>query len=330
MFKFKKNKKAGDNDITTEQEHNTPSTGWFNKLGNGLSKTRKQFNNHLGDFFLGKKEIDEALLDELETTLLITDVGVETTEKILHQIKQQVSRKQLGDSQALFEELKNILKAILSPLAQPLNITAQPHVILMIGINGAGKTTSIAKIAHYYQQQDKTIMLAAGDTFRAAAIEQLQAWGKSNQVPVIAQHQGADSASVIYDAMASAQAKQVDILIADTAGRLHTQDHLMQELIKIKRVMGKQAADAPHETLLVLDAGIGQNALAQCAQFHKDIGITGLCITKLDGTAKGGVLFALANRFQLPIRFIGVGEDISDLRPFVASDFVDALFAKPE
>jgi fused signal recognition particle receptor len=327
MFNFKKKTPTA----TTQKDQDSSSNkSWIKKLGNGLNKTKQQLNNHLGSFFLGKKDIDDDLLDELETALLLTDVGIEATDNILNQLKEQVTRKQLKDSVALFDELRTILKSILQPLQQTINITEKPHTILMVGINGAGKTTSIAKIAHHYKLQKKSIMLAAGDTFRAAAIEQLQAWGNRNMVPVVAQHQGADSASVIYDALASAQAKGIDLLIADTAGRLHTQDHLMQELIKVKRVMTKLNSKAPHETLLILDAGIGQNAIAQCEKFHEDIGLTGLCITKLDGTAKGGIIFALADKFKLPIYFIGVGENIDDLKPFNADDFVDALFAAPE
>ncbi|HAG62466.1 MAG TPA: signal recognition particle-docking protein FtsY [Coxiellaceae bacterium] len=325
MFKFKKN-------ASSSSDNNGPSTQqpWFKKLGGGLSKTRKTLNSHLGNFFLGKKVIDESILEELETALLLTDVGIDTTDAVLQEIKDQLSRKALQDSEALFNALKTCLKARLTPLAQPLTLNQTPYSVLMVGINGAGKTTSIAKLAHYYQQQGNSVMLAAGDTFRAAAIEQLQSWGEANQAPVIAQHQGADSASVIFDAMASAQAKDINLLLADTAGRLHTQDHLMQELAKVKRVMSKQQPDAPHETLLVIDAGIGQNALMQCKQFHEAIGVTGLCITKLDGTAKGGILFALAEQCGIPIRFIGVGEGIDDLQPFDPDEFVDALFAKPE
>ena len=324
MFKFKKNSSSSPNN----QDQSTQP--WFKKLGGGLSKTRKTLNTHLGNFFLGKKVIDESILEELETALLLTDVGIDTTDSVIEEIKDKISRKDLQDTDALFEALKNCLKAKLSPLSEPLHLTETPFSVLMIGINGAGKTTSIAKLAHHYQQQGHSVMLAAGDTFRAAAIEQLQSWGEANQAPVIAQHQGADSASVIFDAMASAQAKKIDLLLADTAGRLHTQDHLMQELAKVKRVMNKQNQHAPHETLLVIDAGIGQNALTQCKQFHDAIGITGLCITKLDGTAKGGIIFALAEQCRIPIRFIGVGEGMDDLQPFDPDTFVDALFANPE
>ncbi len=324
MFKFKKNSSSSPNN----QDQSTQP--WFKKLGGGLSKTRKTLNTHLGNFFLGKKVIDESILEELETALLLTDVGIDTTDSVIEEIKDKISRKDLQDTDALFETLKNCLKAKLYPLSEPLHLTETPFSVLMIGINGAGKTTSIAKLAHHYQQQGHSVMLAAGDTFRAAAIEQLQSWGEANQAPVIAQHQGADSASVIFDAMASAQAKKIDLLLADTAGRLHTQDHLMQELAKVKRVMNKQNQHAPHETLLVIDAGIGQNALTQCKQFHDAIGITGLCITKLDGTAKGGIIFALAEQCRIPIRFIGVGEGMDDLQPFDPDTFVDALFANPE
>ena len=325
MFKFKKNTPS-----PSDNKGSSTPQPWFKKLGGGLSKTRKTLNSHLGNFFLGKKVIDESILEELETALLLTDVGIDTTDAVLQEIKDQLSRKALQDSEALFKALKTSLKARLTPLAQPLTLSQTPFSVLMVGINGAGKTTSIAKLAHYYQQQGHSVMLAAGDTFRAAAIEQLQSWGEANQAPVIAQHQGADSASVIFDAMASAQAKNINLLLADTAGRLHTQDHLMQELAKVKRVMNKQQPEAPHETLLVIDAGIGQNALVQCKQFHEAIGVTGLCITKLDGTAKGGIVFALAEQCGIPIRFIGVGEGIDDLQPFDPDEFVDALFAKAE
>ena len=300
------------------------------KLSSGLEKTRGVLNRQLGNIFLGKKNIDQSILEELETALLTTDVGIETTDAIIDELKEKLSRKLLDNPEALYGALTTCLKAKLAPLAQPLTPKTSPFAILTVGINGAGKTTTLAKLSHFYKQQGRSVMLAAGDTFRAAAIEQLQTWGEKNQTPVIAQHQGADSASVIFDAMASAQAKQIDVLLADTAGRLHTQDNLMQELAKVKRVMQKNNPDAPHETLLVIDAGIGQNAITQCRQFHEAIGITGICLTKLDGTAKGGILFALAEQFDIPIRFIGVGEDINDLQPFDADLFVDALFAKPE
>lgn len=322
MFGFLKSKK--DQNDTSAQEQ--PKQSWGQRLKSGLKRTRSQFGEGLSRLVLGKKSIDAELLEELETQLLMADIGVDVSQTILEQLRASVKRRQLDDPSALITELKSILVDLLKPSEQPLTINQAPFVILMVGVNGAGKTTSIAKLAHYYKEQDRRIILAAGDTFRAAAVEQLQVWGERNQVPVIAQHSGADSASVIYDAMASAQAKNFDMLIADTAGRLHTQSHLMEELKKIKRVMSKLNPEAPHETLLVLDAGIGQNALNQALQFHEAIGVTGLAITKLDGTAKGGIIFAITDKLKLPIRFIGVGEQIDDLRPFHAEEFVDALF----
>lgn len=256
-------------------------------------------------------------------------MGVEVTEKILQQLTAQIARKELHDPQRLISVLKDHLEKLLAPASQALKLDAKPFVILMVGINGSGKTTSIAKICHYYQKLGKRIMLGAGDTFRAAAIEQLQVWGERNHAPVIAQHQGADSASVIFDAMKAASSKEMDLLIADTAGRLHTQDNLMAELVKIKRVLAKIDPAAPHEIMLVIDATIGQNALRQAEEFHKAMGLTGLCITKLDGTAKGGMVFAITDKLKLPIRFIGVGEQIDDLRPFDAKEFVNALFQEP-
>lgn len=309
-----------------KSQESAPSLGWFKRLTRGLSRTRTVLADRLSGL-LSRKQIDAALWEELETILLTADVGVATTQHILRDITAQVDRHTLRDPEALVAAVKQTLIDILTPCAQPLQLTDQPFTLLMVGINGTGKTTSIAKIAHYFKAQGKQILLAAGDTFRAAAIDQLQAWGEVNQVPVIAQRPGADSASVIYDAMQSAQARHADLLIADTAGRLHTQSHLMEELAKIKRVMGKLNPAAPHETMLVLDASIGQNALAQARQFHEAIGITSLTLTKLDGTAKGGIIFAIANELKLPIRFIGVGEQLDDLKPFDAEEFVTALFA---
>lgn len=280
----------------------------------------------IGRLFLGKKTIDAALWEELETILLLADVGASATQKILNNLTQQVHRKELNDIETLSQQLQCALLDILTPCEQPLILNQTPFVILTIGVNGAGKTTTIAKLAHYYQSQNKKILLAAGDTFRAAAIEQLKTWGERQHIPVIAQPQGSDSASVIFDAMQSAKARQVDLLIADTAGRLHTQNHLMAELVKIKRVIGKLDPSAPHEVLLVLDASQGQNALHQAKQFHEAMGVTGIVLTKLDGTAKGGIIFAIADQLQLPIRFIGVGEKADDLKPFCAKDFVEALF----
>ena len=318
MFKFKKNKPS-DNE-------SQDSSSWLKKLGNGLARTRKQFGSGLEKLFLGKKTIDAELFEKLETQLLLADVGIETTDYILQQLTERVKRKELNDPQSLITQLKEILIEILAPHCSSLEPNGSPFVILMVGVNGAGKTTSIAKIAQHFKQQGKSIMLAAGDTFRAAAIEQLQVWGERNDVPVIAQQHGGDSAAIIFDALQSATAKNIDILIADTAGRLHTQDHLMDELAKIKRVMQKINPDAPHEIMLVLDATMGQNALQQAKEFNEEIGLNSITLTKLDGTAKGGIAFAIANQLQLPYRFIGVGEGIDDLKPFTAEDFVNALF----
>ncbi len=295
-------------------------------LSHSLEKTKRTFSDGLADFLLGKKSIDNDLLDELETRLLTADVGVDATTTIIDELQNNISRKIITDIDALQAKLAEIMKTILQPCEQPLNTdTAKPFVILVVGINGAGKTTSIGKLAHHFKQQGKSVMLAAGDTFRAAAVEQLQQWGVRNDVPVISQGTGADPASVIFDAVASASSKNIDIIIADTAGRLHTQDNLMDELAKIKRVLAKLDADAPHETLIVMDAGFGQNALHQVQQFNDAIGLTGMAVTKLDGTAKGGILFSIARTLNLPVRFIGVGESINDLRPFNAAEFVDAL-----
>lgn len=306
----------------------TPKSSWTSRLKNGLKRTRQKFSDDVSNLFLGKKAIDNALYEELEILLLSADVGVDATQKILNQLTDRVKRKQLSDSDKLFETLKEILNEMLAPCEQPLLLQTAPFVLLMVGVNGAGKTTSIAKIAHYYQQQNNKVMLAAGDTFRAAAVEQLQVWGERNGVTVIAQQNGSDSASVIYDAMQAAKAKDIQLLIADTAGRLHTQEHLMAELQKIKRVISKQDETAPHEIMLVIDAGMGQNALRQAEQFHEAIGLTGITITKLDGTARGGIVFAIAEKMKLPIRFIGVGEAIDDLQPFHAKEYIDALFSK--
>lgn len=304
--------------------------GLFSRLKQGLQKTRANLGSGLARLFLGKKEIDAQLLEEIETVLLTADVGVTATQEIIASLTDQVARKQLNDVAALNEALQTHLSRLLEPCEQSLAIPTsdKPFVILMVGVNGVGKTTTIGKLAKHLQQQGKKVMLAAGDTFRAAATEQLQVWGERNQIPVIAQHSGADSASVIFDALQAAQARGMDVLIADTAGRLHTKDHLMQELQKVKRVLSKLDAHAPHEVLLVLDAGTGQNALAQAEQFHAAVKLTGIVLTKLDGTAKGGIIFALAKKMGLPIRFIGVGEGIEDLRPFVAREFAEALFAE--
>ena len=304
--------------------------GFFARLKQGLSKTSASIGEGMASLFLGKKVIDDDLLDEIETRLLTADVGVEATSAIVQNLTQKVARKQLADADALYKSLQEELAALLRPVEQPLKVQAQnkPYVILVVGVNGAGKTTTIGKLAKKLQMEGKKVMLAAGDTFRAAAVEQLQVWGERNQIPVIAQHTGADSASVIFDAVQAAKARGADVLIADTAGRLHTKDNLMEELKKVRRVIGKLDADAPHEVLLVLDAGTGQNAISQAKYFNQSVELTGLALTKLDGTAKGGVIFALAKQFKLPIRFIGVGEGIDDLRTFEAEPFVKALFAE--
>ncbi|WP_420220057.1 signal recognition particle-docking protein FtsY [Pseudomonas asplenii] len=307
-------------------------TGFFARLKQGLSKTSASIGEGMASLFLGKKAIDDELLEELETRLLTADVGVEATGVIIRSLTQKVARKQLTDSEALYKSLQEELAAMLKPVEQPLQIDSQhkPYVILVVGVNGAGKTTTIGKLAKKLQLEGKKVMLAAGDTFRAAAVEQLQVWGERNQIPVIAQHTGADSASVIFDAVQAAKARGIDVLIADTAGRLHTKDNLMEELKKVRRVIGKLDEHAPHEVLLVLDAGTGQNAINQAKQFNQTVQLTGLVLTKLDGTAKGGVIFALAKQFSVPIRYIGVGEGIDDLRTFEAEPFVQALFAERE
>jgi fused signal recognition particle receptor len=350
MFGFKKNKPAKtpaddpekaavDDAPQTEQPvadapvaEKQSKPGLFARLKAGLTRTRSGITDGLADLVLGKKAIDDDVLDEIETLLLTSDVGVEATQQIVSDLTGRIQRKQLADADALFDALREDMSAILAPSAKPLVIdgSTAPFVILMVGINGAGKTTTIGKLAKRFQNEGKSVMLAAGDTFRAAAVEQLQEWGKRNDVSVIAQHSGADSASVIFDAVQSAKSKGIDVLIADTAGRLHTQSNLMEELKKVKRVITKLDENAPHEVMLVLDAGIGQNAVVQAEQFRDAVGVSGITLTKLDGTAKGGVIFAVAKRLGLPIRFIGVGEGIDDLRPFNADEFVDALLARDE
>jgi len=325
MLGFGKNKTS-----TTTDEAERP--GLFKRLRDGLSRTRDSLTDGLADLVLGSKSIDDELLEEIETQLLVADVGIEATREIIDGLTEQVARKQLNDAEALMAALRNHMQAILMPSSQALDIPegVRPYVVLMVGINGAGKTTTIGKLAHRFQQQGLKVMLAAGDTFRAAAVEQLQTWGERNEVTVIAQQQGSDSASVIFDALQAAQARNIDVLIADTAGRLHTQTNLMEELKKIKRVMGKLDNSAPHEVMLVVDAGTGQNALNQAQEFNETIGLTGITLTKLDGTAKGGIIFAIAKKIQTPIRFIGVGEGIDNLREFNAEEFVDALFTKQQ
>ena len=303
--------------------------GFFTRLKQSLTKTRQNIGGGIFDLFRGKK-IDDELFEELETHLLLADVGVDTTTKIIDSLTESASRSQLKDAEALYDLLKQELKKVIEPVSQPLEIpeTEGPYVILMVGVNGVGKTTTIGKLAKQFQAQGKSVMMAAGDTFRAAAVEQLQVWGDRNDIPVIAQHTGADSASVIFDAISAAKARGADILIADTAGRLQNKNHLMEELKKVVRVMKKQDVAAPHEVMLTLDAGTGQNALSQASLFDQAVGLTGLTLTKLDGTAKGGVVFAIADKFALPIRYLGVGEGIDDLRPFNGDDFINALFEK--
>ncbi|MGC9456504.1 MAG: signal recognition particle-docking protein FtsY [Halothiobacillaceae bacterium] len=309
----------------TAEEQSTG--GLFSRLRNRLAKTRRSFTEGLADLVLGKKTIDDELLEELETRLLLADVGMSATRAMIDNLTDRVSRKELTDPEALFEALYDLMVERLEQVQVPLQIPAgeRPFVILMAGINGAGKTTTIGKLAHRLLQQDQSVMLAAGDTFRAAAVEQLQIWGERNGVPVIGQPDMRDAGAVMFDAVQAAQAREIDVLIADTAGRLHTQGGLMEELKKLTRVMRKVKAEAPQEVLLVLDASIGQNALNQARQFHEAIGVTGLVITKLDGTAKGGIVFAIAEELGLPIRFIGVGERPDDLRPFEARAYVDAM-----
>ncbi|MFG6668375.1 signal recognition particle-docking protein FtsY [Halomonas sp. HNIBRBA4712] len=307
--------------------------GFFARIKSGLGKTRANLTDGLADLFLGKKQIDDELLEDLETQLLMADVGIEATTEIIERLQTRVSRKELNDPQALYKGLQEELSRMLAPVARPLDLNregAGPFVILVVGVNGVGKTTTIGKLTQRFQREGKSVMLAAGDTFRAAAVEQLKVWGERNRVPVIAQHTGADSASVIYDAVSAAKSRGVDVLIADTAGRLHNKSHLMEELKKVHRVMQKIDESAPHEVMLVLDAGTGQNAISQASTFNEAVPVSGITLTKLDGTAKGGVIFALAKQLETPIRFIGVGEGLDDLRPFNADDFVSALFDPQE
>ncbi|MEM6580712.1 MAG: signal recognition particle-docking protein FtsY [Pseudomonadota bacterium] len=301
--------------------------GFFSRLRRGLGRTSENLVQGMGTLFLGRKEIDEDLLEELESRLLLADVGVDATRDIIASLTERVSRKELTHAQGLQAALKDELLELLRPCEQKLDVSGhKPYVILMVGVNGVGKTTTIGKLAKRFLSEGRSVMLAAGDTFRAAAVEQLQAWGERNAVPVIAQQTGADSASVLFDALQSAQAREIDVLIADTAGRLHNKDNLMEELKKVVRVLGKLDDQAPQEVMLVLDAGTGQNALAQAAEFLQWVGVSGITLTKLDGTAKGGVIFAIAKKLDLPIRFIGVGESAEDLRPFRAEEFIEALF----
>jgi len=295
-------------------------------LKDKLLKSKRRLGDGLSSILIGKKQIDDELLEELEILMISADIGIQTTDKIIESVRKKASRKELKDGDSLYQLIKVELEELLidDNLLEP--VSDSTFVILVVGINGAGKTTTIGKLAKSFQSQGKSVMLAAGDTFRAAAIEQLQIWGDRNEIPVIAQKTGADAASVVYDAYQSAVAKNIDILIADTAGRLHTQDNLMQELEKIKRVLKKHNDKSPHETLLVIDGGSGQNAVQQANEFHKSIELSGIAVTKLDGTAKGGVLFAISDSINLPIRYIGIGESIDDLKPFHAKDFINALF----
>lgn len=330
-----KEESAEKNLVSSEKVSNLKSTAqdkgtFFTKLKSGLGKTRQGFTRGLGDLLLGRKEIDDELLEDIETQLLLADVGVDATRKIIHSITEQVARKELLFADALYDKLKDELFAILqnnqNKMLDKTPAQGMPYVILVVGVNGVGKTTTIGKLAKLLQGQGKQVMLAAGDTFRAAAVEQLQIWGERNAVPVVAQHTGADSASVIFDALQSARSKGINVLIADTAGRLHNKNNLMDELSKVKRVLQKLDPEAPHEVMLVIDASTGQNALNQVKQFNEAVHVDSLVVTKLDGTAKGGIVFAIADQCQVPIKYIGVGEQIDDLRPFDQQQFVQALF----
>lgn len=323
MFGFSKRK---DKQASVEGDEKS-SASWLSRVKAGLGKTRQQFSSGMGNLLLGRKSLDDDTLEELETLLLTSDVGIDATQAILNDLVDRTSRKELKDDDALMQSFKETLEKQLSTVEAPLDIpdTGKPFVILVVGVNGVGKTTTIGKLAKRLSAEGKSVMLAAGDTFRAAAVEQLQTWGERNDVPVIAQHTGADSASVIFDAVQAAQSRNVDVVIADTAGRLHNKDNLMAELEKVQRVMKKLDEHAPHEVLLVLDAGTGQNALNQAEAFTKAAPLTGIALTKLDGTAKGGIIFALARKFDIPVRFIGVGEQIEDLDQFRAAEFVQAL-----
>ncbi|RCX33283.1 signal recognition particle-docking protein FtsY [Thioalbus denitrificans] len=324
MFGFRKDR---------DEEHKAPEekkSGIMSRLKSGLRRTREVLLMDVGELVARRRRIDDELLEEIETHLLMADVGVEATSQIIADLTARLARKQLDDADALYAALRENMLGLLRPVDVPLvpDTEQRPYVLLMVGVNGAGKTTTIGKLARRFQAEGRSVMLAAGDTFRAAAVEQLQVWGERNGIPVIAQHTGADSASVIYDAVAAARARGIDVLIADTAGRLHTKSNLMEELVKVKRVITKLDPSAPHEVMLVLDAGTGQNGLAQAEQFHAAVNVTGITLTKMDGTAKGGIIFAIAKKMGLPIRFVGVGETIDDLRPFGAEAFVEALLAR--
>jgi fused signal recognition particle receptor len=326
LFNFR-SKKA---DEAAPQETAPKQPGFLARLRAKLNRGDSWLTYDLANLLPGGK-IDEGVLDELEMRLIGADVGIETTEKILGGLRGKVARKELGNLESLIAALRQSLLDIVGPVARPLEIdeSRHPYVILVVGVNGSGKTTTIGKLARRYTQEGRKVVLAAGDTFRAAAIEQLQVWGERNTVPVISQAAGADPAAVVFDALQSAQARGADVLIADTAGRLHTQSNLMEELKKVKRVLGRLDPTAPHEVLLVLDAGQGQNALTQAQQFNEAVGVTGLVLTKLDGTAKGGIVLAIADRMQLPLRFVGVGETAEDFGVFDAETFVDAVLAPP-
>ncbi len=322
--------KVEDN-VSLQSEISVPEKRhFFSRLKKGLQKTSGKFGSSFSNLLLGKKIIDEDLIDDVEMQLITADIGVDATEEIMEAIRSQVSRNELQTMEDLTKLLKTKLLEIVTPSSVPLQIQTEkkPYVILMVGINGAGKTTTIGKMAKKFLDEGHSVMLAAGDTFRAAAVEQLQEWGARNDVPVVAQHTGADSASVIFDGIQAAKSRGVDVLIADTAGRLHTKHNLMDELKKVVRVIKKLEQEAPHEVMLVLDAGTGQNALSQAEQFKAAVNVSGITLTKMDGTAKGGVIFAIAKKTELPVRYIGIGESIDDLRVFNASDFVDALFSE--
>jgi fused signal recognition particle receptor len=328
MFGFKKKKKdEKDSNLIESEIREKSSGGLFARLKSGLSRTGTNLTEGIGSLVLGKKQIDDEVFEELETRLLMADVGIEATQKIIEDLTNQAGRSELKDVEALMKAMHEKMVDILTPSVQQLDIdeAKTPFIVLMVGINGAGKTTTIGKLAKKFQEDGKSVMLAAGDTFRAAAVEQLQTWGARNDIPVIAQSTGADTASVIYDAVESAAANNIDVLLADTAGRLHTQDNLMEELKKVQRVIKKLDDSAPHEVMLIVDASIGQNALAQAKEFNKALGLTGITVTKLDGTAKGGILFAIAEQTGIPVRFIGVGEGIDDLQVFDAEKFTTAL-----
>ncbi len=333
MIKWLKKQQTDKADsVVTDEQSNMPvpevKQGFYTRFKEGLSKTRQHFGTSMGRLLLGKKTLDAALFDELKSLLIRADLGTATVQGILKQLQDRLARKELDNGDAVYQALQDQLCSLIKPMTATLSLPAdkKPFVILMVGVNGAGKTTTIGKLAKQFQLQDKKVILAAGDTFRAAAIEQLQVWGERNHIQVIAQQAGSDSASVCYDALQAARARQADVLIVDTAGRLHTQHHLMDELKKVKRVLQKLDPDAPHATLLILDASIGQNALNQAREFQQAIGITGITMTKLDGTAKGGIVFAIANELGLPFYYLGVGEGIDDLRPFDAEQFVKAIF----